>query len=145
MNDRIIAQNEEIVIGADVHVKDHQVAVVRQDGVLLKNARIKANRKSWESLLVRLPGCRIIVVYEAGLTGYGLYDLIVGMGHGAVVVAPERHVGVMTDKRDAQSIARDYLAKRARAVVVPKYGKRVRRQVLSGAWERGKCPEPRNP
>ena len=103
MNNRIIAQNEEIVIGTDVHVKEHQVAVVRQDGVLLKNARIKANKKSWESLLERLPGCGITVVYEAGLTGYGLYDLIVGMGHRAVVVAPERHVGVKTDKRDSQS------------------------------------------
>ncbi len=130
MNNRIIAQNEEIVIGADVHVKEHQVAVVRQDGVLLKNARIKANKKSWESLLERLPGCGITVVYEAGLTGYGLYDLIVGMGHRAVVVAPDRHVGVKTDKRDAQNIARDYLAMRTRAVVVPTYDKRVKRQVL---------------
>ena len=130
MNNRIIAQNEEIVIGTDVHLEDHQLAIVRQDGVLIKNKRIKANKKSWEDTLERLPGCKITVVYEAGLTGYGLYDLITGMGHTAVVVAPEKHVGVKTDKRDSQSIARDFLAKRARAVVVPAYDKRVKRQVL---------------
>jgi transposase len=71
------------------------------------------------------------VVYEAGPQGYTLYDAIRLLGHEASVVAPVKGEGrVKTNKRDARMIAQDWLAGRAKEVVVPGYKKRVHRQVL---------------
>jgi len=127
---RIIAQNERIVIGTDVHDVRHNAAVVDREGQILHETAMPAHRKSWENLLKRLPDCQVTVVYEAGPHGYNLHDLIKELGHSCKVVAPQKHVGVKTDKRDARAIAKDFLASRAGIVAVPEYAKRVRRQVV---------------
>lgn len=62
--------------------------------------------------------------YEAGPTGYGLYRLILALGHNCAVVAPSmtpRKPGerVKTNRRDAQSLARMHRAGELTAVWVP--------------------------
>lgn len=131
MNKKIIAQNQEIVIGTDVSTVKHNVAVTDAvSGDILYNGTLKTSEAEWERLFSRLPGCKTTVVYEAGPDGYALYDLARVKGHAAVVVAPQRHDGPKTDKRDAQHIARDYMAKRARPITVPDFDKRAHRQAL---------------
>lgn len=126
---KIIAQNERIVIGTDVHDMKHNVAVVDSEGKIVRETAMPAHRRSWENLLKKLPGCQVVVVYEAGPHGYNLHDLVEELGHKCVVVAPCKHVGIKTDKRDARAIARDYRAGRASLVTVPSFEKRVRRQL----------------
>jgi transposase len=62
--------------------------------------------------------------YEAGPTGYGLYRLIVALGHECIVVAPSlipRRSGerVKTNRRDARSLAALLRAGELTAVWVP--------------------------
>lgn len=130
MSKRIIAQNQRIVIGADVHDKKHNVTVMDSEGRELKYEAMSPNAAVWDKLLKRLPECEVTVVYEAGPHGYNLYDLIQALGQEAVVVAPESHVGPKTDRRDSAAVARDWLAGRAKVVTVPGFEKRVHRQVL---------------
>lgn len=131
MSKRIIAQNEEIVIGVDVSDRKHNAAVVRvKGGELIEDNEVKPDYESWRKYLEKFPGCAVTVVYESGPQGYNLYDAIRRLGREAVVIAPVKHVGVKTDKRDARAIAHDYLAGRAKAVTVPDVWKREARQVL---------------
>ena len=132
MSKRIIARNEEIVIGVDVSEKAHHAAVVRAGarGEIVKEDVLKPRYETWRKYLAGFPGCKVTVVYEAGPHGYNLYDAIKMLGSEAVVIAPVKHLGIKTDRRDARMIAGDFLAGRARKVSVPDYDKRVRRQVL---------------
>jgi len=131
MSKRIIAQNEEIVIGVDVSDWRHNAAVVRtKGGELIEDNEVKPDYESWRKYLDKFPGCAVTVVYESGPQGYNLYDAIRKLGREAVVIAPVKHAGVKTDKRDARAIAHDYLAGRAKAVTVPDAWKREARQVL---------------
>jgi transposase len=132
MNKLIMAQNEEIVMGVDVSDRKHNVAAVRyKGGEIVHECRVAPEYNAWKKYLSRFPGCAVTVVYESGPQGYNLHDAIEMFGHKAVVVAPVKHVGgVKTDKRDARSIARDYLAGRARVVTVPDIDKREARQLL---------------
>ena len=133
MNNRIIARNEEVVIGVDVSDEAHHLAVVNMRGILLKDATIKQpTMEKWMDFIAgRLPGCQVRVVYEAGPHGYTLHDVALMIGCEVTVVTPQKPVGgVKTNKRDARSLARDFLAGRAKPVVVPAFEKRCRRQVL---------------
>ena len=86
MNKKIIAQNQEIVIGTDVSTVKHNVAVTDAvSGDVLYNGTLKTSEAEWDRLFSRLPGCRTTVVYEAGPDGYALYDLARVKGHTAVV------------------------------------------------------------
>lgn len=131
MSKKIIAQNEEIVIGVDVSDAKHNAAAVRvRGGELIRDDKVPPDFGSWRKYLEKFPGCSVTVVYESGPHGYNLYDAIKAMGAEAAVVAPVKHVGVKTDKRDARAIARDWLAGSAKKVTVPSADKREARQVL---------------
>ena len=131
MNKKIIAQNEEIVIGVDVSDAKHNCAAVRvRGGVLIRDDVVKPDIEAWKKYLDKFPGCEITVVYESGPQGYTLHDAITALGRKIEVIAPVKHIGVKTDKRDARAIARDYLSGNVKIVSVPDYKKRVRRQAL---------------
>jgi transposase len=128
---KIVAQNEKIVIGVDVSDSKHNAAVVRvRGGEIIRDDRMDPDFEAWTRYFRKFPGCDVTVVYESGPQGYNLYDAIKRLGCKAVVIAPVKHIGVKTDKRDARSIARDYLAGSAKVVTVPDNGKRELRQVL---------------
>lgn len=131
MSKRIIAQDEEVVMGVDVSDAKHNIAVCTSRGeILAERVMHTPTRKGWEAFLKTLPGCRITVVYEAGPQGYTLYETMRRLGHRAVVIAPVKAVGVKTDRRDARRIARDYLAQRTRQICVPGEKQRAMRQLL---------------
>ena len=129
---KMIAQDCKIVMGVDVSTTKHNVCVVDAvDGHVLHEDAIKPPQvRAYQRLLARMPGCQVTVVYEAGPDGYTLFDLASTLGSRGVVVAPQKHVGYKTDARDAQHIARDYLAGRVKLVRAPEFSKRVERQVL---------------
>jgi transposase len=132
MSKKIIAQNEGIVIGVDVSTMKHNLAVANMRGEILKDVEIKSpDMGKWMSFLAgRLPGCRVHVVYEAGAHGFTLYDTALLLGCEATVVVAVKAEGVKTDRRDARTLAHDFLAGRTKAVVAPPFDKRVRRQVV---------------
>lgn len=132
MSKRIIAQEEEVVIGVDVSDAKHNIAVVTVRGEIVDEREMRApTREKWAKYLERFPGCEVTVAYEAGPQGYTLYDIVRELGRAAVVIAPVKTVGgVKTDRRDALRIARDYNRGTAKTITVPDRKKRVLRQLI---------------
>ena len=63
MNKKIIAQNQEIVIGTDVSTVKHNVAVTDAvSGDVLYNGTLKTSEAEWDRLFSRLPGCRTVLI-----------------------------------------------------------------------------------
>ena len=118
-----------VYIGLDVHKETIAVAVAECGrGEPQYVGEIANKGKAVEKLLARLSeqygGERMLIVYEAGPCGYGLYRQILASGHDCEVVAPSlipRKAGerVKTDRRDALNLARQSRSGDLTAVWVP--------------------------
>jgi transposase len=140
----MIAQDRQIVIGADVHKVNHVVtAMCVDEGEYCHPAKqIGANEHAWREYIGRFPGCRIHVVYEAGPDGYNLHDWIerIRERDGIDVraeIAPPAQVpkapaarNKKTDKRDSVSLIHAKMLKSYHPVVVPVEAKREERQLM---------------
>src|SRR5882762_9106548 len=70
------------------------------------------------------PGQRLVFVYEAGPTGFGLYDKLVAAGHPCLVVAPAMVPTapgnrVKTNRLDARKLAENLRGGQLRSIHVP--------------------------
>ena len=143
MNERIIARNKQVVIGADVHQKKHVVTAMTPDGEYCHKAKhLSPNKGAWIAYLAKFPGCAVQVVYEAGPQGYNLHDWLVSIrekeGFDVIaVIAPPAMVAkapgkkaIKTDKRDSAGLIKAWLKKDFVPVVVPDKAKRQERQVV---------------
>ena len=103
--DKTIVQDQEVFVGIDVSKGSYAVAV-RSAGALVYRCKVAARYVHLRALWARLPGCRIHAVYEAGFSGFGLYDALEGDGIDARVTPPSKvaRTGdrVKTDRLDAQ-------------------------------------------
>jgi transposase len=109
LKDDVIARDQEIWMGLDVHKNSVTIAVLDEQGLLCR-LTVEPKRKHLEALVARLPGCRIHAVYEAGPTGYTLLGWLRDLGCKAFMVAPSLIPNmpgnkVKTDKRDAFKLA----------------------------------------
>ena len=104
-----------LYVGLDVHKDTIAIAVARPGRETAEYRGEIANKpKNVEKLIQRLSaeaGAEVLLVcYEAGPCGYGLYRQIIELGHGCQVVAPSlipRKPGerIKTDRRDALKLA----------------------------------------
>jgi transposase len=97
-----------------------------RDGEVRYLSGFDATTESMRRLVARLAARygRLHFCYEAGPTGYGLYQLIVSLGHACTVVAPSlipRKPGdrIKTNRRDATTLARLLRAGELTSVWVP--------------------------
>lgn len=139
MTKRIIAQDETVVIGADVHMNKH--VVTAKVGKERKGAvHLSPNPEAWRTFINRFPGCRIHVIYESGPQGYNLYDWLTQMNpdNGATIsvcIAPPALVPkapgihVKTDKRDSMALILAIETNSFRPVVVPDKAAREEREL----------------
>lgn len=123
-----------IYVGIDVHKKSWHVTIrtaERQDW----SGSIAADWEVLERVLSRYSKRKVVAVYEAGFSGFWLYDRIVAWGADCIVTPPslipsEYGNRVKTDRRDSAKLAlllsRDLL----KAVWVPDAEARSHRQVL---------------
>lgn len=135
----IVAQNEAVVIGADVHMNKH-VVTVKVGKEIIGTSHLSPNTESWRTFLKRFPGCEIHVIYESGPQGYNLYDWLTEMNRQResnvrVYIAPPALVpkapgkNVKTDKRDSVSLIQAFEMKCFRPVVVPHKTTREEREL----------------
>lgn len=137
----ILAQNEEIVVGVDVHT-DSQVIAVKKDKEIIDRYSMTGDREQWKKYLERFPGCVLHVVYEAGPQGYNLLDLLGQLnGHSKctihVYIAPPSMLPqapgknkVKTDRRDAVKLILAFETGCFRPVIPPTPRQRVHRQLV---------------
>jgi transposase len=105
-----LISGKKVYIGIDVHKESWHVSA-RADGEEVFNGRMPASYHSLKKLLERFDDCRVKVAYEAGPSGFSLYDMLAEDGINAIVVPPslipvESGNKVKTDKRDSRKLAR---------------------------------------
>ena len=105
-----MGQSTEAFIGIDAAKKRNAIAVAEagRDGEVRYWGEVDASPESMRKIVAKLAGRfeKLHFCYEAGPTGYGLYRLIVELGHACPVVAPSltpKKPGdrVKTNRRDA--------------------------------------------
>ncbi len=124
MADKIRVTDYDVFCGIDVDAKKNVAVFVDwQD-----NMKRVVFPKQAEALLSyarrHFPGRRIAYVYEAGPTGYGLYDKLVGAGERCLITAPStvaRKPGerVKTNGLDAGKLALNLRGGQIEGIVVP--------------------------
>ena len=123
-----MAEPTTLFVGLDVHKEHiavaHALAPCASDVVYV--GQIGTRQADLDKLLRRLHGhaSHLVVAYEAGPCGYGLYRTLTAQGIACQVVAPSlipKKPGdrVKTDRRDAAQLARLLRAGELTAVCVP--------------------------
>ena len=123
-----MGHHSEAFIRIDTSKLKNAVAIAEggRDGEVRYLGEIATNDTATRKLVAKLAGKyeALTLCYEAGPTGYGLHRLITSLGHDCSVVAPSlipKKAGdhVKTNRRDAQSLARNLRAGELTAVWVP--------------------------
>ena len=118
----------EVFIGFDTAKKKHAVAIadVGYDGEIRYFGEIDSAPATVERVIGKLAEryATLLVCYEAGPTGYGLYRQVRALGHDCTVVAPSlipRRPGerVKTNRRDAVTLVRLFRAGELTSLWVP--------------------------
>lgn len=126
--------NKRPYVGLDVHARSVKgCAIDRETGEILRQS-LAANDGGIAEWVAGLPG-PVLVVYEAGPTGFGLARLLTGEGIECLVAAPsklQRPPGdrVKTDVRDAEHLARLALLGQITPVRVPGHADEAARDLV---------------
>lgn len=129
-----VVEDSEIFIGVDVHLRQWHVTVRTLDEELI-SCSIPGSWLAFERLLSRYRGCSVQVVYEAGFSGYWLYDRVTAWGASCLVTAPSlvpMAYGnrVKTDKRDSRKLSWLLSRQLLKSIWVPDEAQRGHREVL---------------
>jgi transposase len=121
---QFMPRNYDVFAGLDVDKKSLAVIFTDHDR-LMQSLRLPY---SAEQLLhyvrKRFPEQRVAFVYEAGPTGFGLYDELVAAGHPCLVVAPSMvptapGARVKTNRLDARKLSENLRGGQLRSIHVP--------------------------
>ncbi len=127
-------KSRSIFVGVDVHLSSWHVTVrTRQD--IIRRMTIGGSWEDLEKVLSHWRPCEVVVLYEAGFSGFWLYDRVVSWGGFCIVVPPSRipvESGnrIKTDRRDSAKLAELASGGRAPAVWVPRISQRYDREVI---------------
>jgi transposase len=123
-----VRHHTEAFIGIDTSKLRNSVAIAEggRGGEVRYFGEIANAEAAMRKLVAKLAAkySTLTFCYEAGPTGYGLYRLIISLGHECIVVAPslipkKRGDRVKTNRRDAVSLAKLLRAGELTAVWVP--------------------------
>jgi transposase len=129
-----ILEGKEIFVGLEDSVRTWKVCV-RADKMIVHEASMPALYEHLQRYLQnRYPRCKVHVMYEAGFSGFGLYDALIKDGYLCVVTPPnkvteEKSNRVKNDKVDARRLAKNLENQDYSACYVPDVELRADRQV----------------
>jgi transposase len=132
---QFVPRNYDVFAGLDVDKKS--MAVSFTDHEQLKQAlRLPYSAELLLSYVRKhFPGQRVAFVYEAGPTGFGLYDELVAAGHPCLVVAPSMvptapGQRVKTNRLDARKLSEGLRGGQLRSIHVPSTNYRELRHLV---------------
>lgn len=129
--DTTILRDQVVFVGIDVSKRSYAV-VVRSGGCIVYQGKMPADYAHLRGLWGRLPSCQIHAVYEAGFSGFGLYDQLRGDGIDACVTPPSKFPRsgdrVKTDRVDAGKLAVELERGGLRRCPVPEPTRRADRE-----------------
>jgi len=130
----VVSEDSEIFVGIDIHLRQWQVTIQTVDQELFCGS-IPGQWAALQKLLERYRMCRVRVVYEAGFSGYWLYDRVTAWGAECMVTPPSllpvvSGNRVKTDKRDSRKLSRLLSLGLLQSVWVPSPAQRGHRRVL---------------
>ena len=107
--DKVNVNGKTVNVGIDVHKLSWHVTVL-VEGVVIESVTIKPSYRVLKKLLAPYKDARIRIAYEAGFSGFNLYDNLTADGMECIVVSPslipvESGNRVKTDKRDSRKLA----------------------------------------
>jgi transposase len=123
-----------VYVGVDVHKASwHATALV--DGEVIFSGGIFPVYRALKDLLARFEECEILVAYEAGPCGFGLYDHLERDHYRCIVAAPslipvQSGNRVKTDRRDSRKLAELLASGMLKAVHVLSEEQRAHRDLL---------------
>ncbi len=119
-----VPKDFDVFIGLDVDKKSYVLAV-RENGSMSRPVRMPANPEILlDYINKRHKGKRVICAYEAGPTGFGLYDYLTECGVPCLVVSPfsipkAKNETAKTNKIDAKKIAEYLQYGKLKSILVP--------------------------
>jgi len=123
-DERWRSEEYDLFFGLDVDKSSISVSV-RDEQCVLKSVKMPYDGQNLLSFVERhYSGNRMIFVYEAGPTGFGLYDAIVSAGHRCLVVSPgsvpsAANSRVKTNRLDSKRLAELLSGRQLRGIRVP--------------------------
>ena len=126
--------SRSIFVGVDVHVSSWHVTVRTGDEILFR-ATLGGGWGELKKVISRWGPEQVVILYEAGFSGFWLYDEVVKWGGACIVVPPSRipvESGnrIKTDRRDSAKLADMAARGRVPKVWVPTLSQRYDREVL---------------
>ena len=123
-----------IFVGVDVHLLSWHVTI-RSREELFRQATIPGSWEMLRRLLSEWNPEQILIVYEAGFSGFWLHDAVVSWGAACIVIPPSRipvESGnrIKTDRRDSAKLAHLAALEQAVRVWVPPLSQRYEREVI---------------
>ncbi len=127
-------QTSTIFVGVDVHLHQWHVTI-RSKEVIVQRATIAGSFVELQKVLVHWPAETVMVVYEAGFSGFWLYDLVRASGARCMVIPPSRipvESGnrIKTDRIDSAKLAALAASDQLTGVWVPGTIQRQERETL---------------
>lgn len=111
----------DLFFGLDVDKKSITISVYSQEGFVKSFHTPYGSQHVIACIEKKFIDKRVILAYEAGPTGFGLYDDLLKAGYRCLVIAPHRISSerVKTNRLDSRRIAEDLRGGRLRTIHVP--------------------------
>ena len=129
-----VVKNKSIYIGLEDSKKTWRLCV-RSEGLVVHEVSMPTVYENLRNyLLLRYPGCRIQLIYEAGFSGFCLHDLLEGDGIDCIVTPPnkvtqEKDSRMKNDRIDARRLSKNLENRDYRSCFIPDKELREDRQI----------------
>lgn len=129
-----VLKDQEVFVGIEDAKRTWKLCV-RSGGQVVAETKMEARYEALAAYLrKRFPGCTVNAMYEAGFSGFGLYDSLVADGRGCVVTPPhtvtERKANKQkNDRWDCRRLAKNLESNDYEACDVPDKQRREDRQI----------------
>jgi transposase len=129
-----VLKDQEVFVGIEDAKRTWKLCV-RSGGRVVAETKMEARYEALEGYLRnKFPGCTVNAMYEAGFSGFGLYDRLIAEGHDCVVTPPHTVTERKSNKRkndrwDCRRLAKNLENKDYDACDVPDKQRREDRQI----------------